>query len=544
MSVGSRLLEERKYGELWQRYCGFLDLTTDQFIGIQKNLLLEQLPLLRNCELGRRLMGPRMPESVEEFLRVAPLTTYADYESYLLERREDVLPAKLLLWQRTSGASGEYPVKWAPITQRMYQEMGTVVFSILILATARFKGDISFGEGENMLYALAPPPYATGCWGRRAAEELPVNFLPPLEEAEAMTFEERLLQALRMGMDSGIDLVFGLPSVLVAIGEQIGDRRITAADLLRLLRKPRALLRVAQARMRSLLAMRSVRPRDLWELRGVATVGTDASLYRQRIQELWGKTPLDVYGSTEGLVMAMQSWDYQDMTLVPYFNFFEFLPEDDIGKKVNGHGPRTLLLDELEVGKDYEVIITNFHGGPFIRYQLGDMITVKSLGNERLGTRLPQVAFYSRCDGIIDLGGFARLTERTIGEAINKTGIPHEEWTARKEVWESPLLHIYVEMKRNGLHDVEHVRSAIHQELKLLHEPYADMEALLRVRPLRVTLLPTGAFKNYMAAQRAIGADLAHVKPPHLNPSDEILRVLNANRATEELVEAELTAVH
>ena len=542
MSVGVRLLKEHSYDELWQRYCGFLDLSVPEFMGIQKNLLLEQLALLQKSPLGRHILGNHPPKTLEEFRRLVPITSYQDYAPFLLDRREDALPAKALLWQRTSGASGEYPFKWAPITHRMYEEMGTAVFSILILATARFKGDISFTENEKMLYALAPPPYATGCWGRRAAEELPVDFLPPLDLAEDMEFEERLIEGLRGGLDSGIDLVFGLPSVLVAIGEQIADRKISARDLLRLARKPRALARTVRARVRSLMAGRPVRPRDLWSLRGVATAGTDASLYSERIEQLWGQKPLDVYGSTEGLILAMQTWDHGDMTFLPYFNFLEFLPEDWSPRSTNGHGPGALLLDELEVGKNYEVVITNFHGGAFVRYRLGDMVTVTSAGNEKLGIRLPQIEFYSRADGIVDLGGFARLTEKTIGEAINGTGIPYEEWTARKEFDESPALHLYIEARGSAV-KTERMRAAVHQELKLLHEPYASMETMLRVNPLRVTMLPQGAFKSYIAAQRASGADLAHIKPPHLNPSDEVLASLLNGHTPDPVREPDLTTV-
>jgi hypothetical protein len=403
--------------------------------------------------------------------------------------------------------------------------MGRSVFAVLILATARFKGDISFGEGEHMLYALAPPPYATGFWGRRAAEELPVRFLPALADAEAMTFEERLHQGVRLGLGSGIDMVFGLPSVLVAIGEQIGDSRVNARALLGLARDPRALLRSLQATVKSRVAGRRVLPRDLWKLRGIATTGADASIYRQRIQELWGTSPLDVYGNTEGMVIAHQAWDRRDMTFVPYFNFLEFLPEEEWAISPNGHMPRTLLLDEVEPGKNYELVVTNFHGGAFVRYRLGDSVTITSLGNERLGIRLPQMAFYSRCDGIIDLGGFARLTEKTIAESINRTGIAYKGWTARREVDGSPMLHVYIEPREPGVRAPQ-VWAALHQQLKKLHEPYAEMETLLRLRPLKVTVLPRGAFGSYLAAQQARGAELAHLKPPHLNPSDETLRVL------------------
>ena len=50
----------------------------------------EQIRLLSRSALGKKLLhGPR-PETVEEFRRRVPLTTYADYCPELLEKREDV----------------------------------------------------------------------------------------------------------------------------------------------------------------------------------------------------------------------------------------------------------------------------------------------------------------------------------------------------------------------------------------------------------------------------------------------------------------------
>ena len=37
------LLRENKNEELWQRCCGFTDLNMDQFMTIQKQLLMEQI---------------------------------------------------------------------------------------------------------------------------------------------------------------------------------------------------------------------------------------------------------------------------------------------------------------------------------------------------------------------------------------------------------------------------------------------------------------------------------------------------------------------
>ncbi|NWF78161.1 MAG: hypothetical protein HXY36_06200, partial [Chloroflexi bacterium] len=61
------LLREGRKEELWQMCCGFLYLSLEQFMDIQKRLLLEEIELLKNSELGRRVMRGAMPRTVEEF---------------------------------------------------------------------------------------------------------------------------------------------------------------------------------------------------------------------------------------------------------------------------------------------------------------------------------------------------------------------------------------------------------------------------------------------------------------------------------------------
>ena len=51
------LLREGRKEELWQRCCGFIDLTLEEFMEIQYRLLREQIELLKNCELGRKVRG-------------------------------------------------------------------------------------------------------------------------------------------------------------------------------------------------------------------------------------------------------------------------------------------------------------------------------------------------------------------------------------------------------------------------------------------------------------------------------------------------------
>lgn len=94
MTSTTQMLEQGRKAEIWTKYCGFFDLSIDDFMEIQNRLLLEQLYILHGSEIGKKLLGERTPKSIEEFRRNVPLTRYGDYADFLLERRDDGLPVK------------------------------------------------------------------------------------------------------------------------------------------------------------------------------------------------------------------------------------------------------------------------------------------------------------------------------------------------------------------------------------------------------------------------------------------------------------------
>jgi hypothetical protein len=382
---------------------------------------------------------------------------------------------------------------------------------------------------------MAPPPYATGTMARVFPNEL-FRFLPPIEEAEKMPFEERIQQGFKLALCDGLDICFALSSIAVAIGERFSQRG-QSTSFKALLKSPEALFRLTRGLIRSKLARRPLMPKDIWSLKGLITFGIDGSVYREKIKEMWGRYPLDFHGCTEAVLIAMQTWDHQGMTFIPHLNFFEFIPEEETVKSREDptYQPKTLLLDEVKPG-NYELVITSFHGGPFIRYRLGHLIKITSLRNEQLNIDIPQMVFLARIDDQIDIAGFTRLSEKVIWQAIENTGLAYEDWTARKEVKDKPVLHLYIEPKENGYVTSEQVAASLHEELKKLDTPYAELEAFTGLRPLEVTILPENAFKLYKLRQQAAGAELAHLKPPHINPSDEMVDFLvnGASKVTAE----------
>jgi hypothetical protein len=545
------LFRQGRHEELWQMCCGFLDLSLEQFIAIQKGLLLEQIELLKNCGLGRKLMRGAMPETVEEFREQVPLTTYADYYPELPEYRETTLPEKPILWQHTSGRSVEYglkliPYKWTPVTSRFRDELGILMFGIGIFASCKKKGDVSgLKYCPKVVYTVAPRPYTSGVLTYIMNEDTSPEFLPPLEEAEKMSFEDRIEVGFRQALSRGLDFFFGIPIVLVVVGEKLSQQSQQKRDIKPLLSQPKVLLRLAKGVAKSKMARRPMLPRDLWSLSGIMCGGTDCAVLKEKINKLWGRYPLDTYTSTEAGIIATQTWDYDGMTFIPNLNFLEFIPEAEYSKwQLNSsYQPKTVLLDEVKAGENYETVITNFHGGPMVRYRMADVIRITSLTNEKLGIGLPQMTFEGRLDDIMDIGGLFRLSEKIIWQAIENTSIPYADWTARREIVEDrPVLHLYMELKDGYIASEKGMATAVFEQLVKYDEGtfYGSLARALDPIPIEVTLLPVGAFDNYIAKRRAEGADLAHLKLRHINPSDAELAVLRAR--VKAVPEVEVTA--
>jgi len=534
------LLRQGRDEELWQMCCGFLDLNVSEFMEIQERLLLQQLELLNNCPLGEKVMRGARPNTVEEFRQVVPLTTYKDYCPELLEKIEDVLPVKPESWVRTSGKSGEYSCKWVPITPEFSQELSIVMYGIGMLSSCSGRGDTSNLSGcAKIVYAIAPRPYMSGAMACMMGKQTPQRYLPPLEEAEGLSFEERISQGFKQALSQGFDYFFGLSLVLVTVGNRFSQSSSKTA-VIPLLFKPRAMFRLIKGMVRSKLAKRPMLPRDLWSIKGIMSGGLDSWAYKDKIKELWGRYPLDVYAATECGILATQTWDYGSMTFVPNLNFLEFIPEEENLKwqMDRSYHPETLLLDELEEGKEYEIVVTNFHGGAMVRYRPGDMVMITSLQNERLGIHIPQMVFVGRADDIIDFG-VVRVSEKTIWQAVENTGITYEDWTAYRETGDSKL-NLYIELKDGFQAREADIAEAVYNDIMKSNEEahtrstFHDDPADIVDFKVKVTLLPSSTFANYTAQRRAEGAELAHLKPPHVNPTDKMLSLLLTE--TEEII--------
>lgn len=535
MPTAIDLLRQGRNAELWQMCCGYVFYDLEKFMATQKRLLLGQIESLNKSQIGRKIFNGAIVQTVDDFRQLIPLTDYSAYCPELIERREDTLPVKPAQWIHTSGKSGEYSCKWVPVSPAFVTELSRILYGIGIISSSKTYGDTSqLIECPNMIYTVAPRPYMSGAIASMLEEQTPLSYFPSLTEAENLPFEERVRLGFDKALSNGLDYFFGLSVVLTAVGDKF-NQATGKASIVPLLSRPKAMLRLIKGLIKCRMAGRNLLPRDLWNVRGIITSGLDSSVYKEKIKEFWGRYPLDIYANTEGGVIATQIWDYEDMTFIPNLNFLEFIPEKEHFKWQLDHKyqPKTILLDEVKAGECYEIVITNFHGGALVRYRIGDMIRITSLRNEKTGINIPQMVFERRADDLLDFATI-RLSEKTIWKAIEGAGLPYQDWIAYKNPGELTL-NLLIEPGRGYWVSEPDLEKALYNqimkaELEAFTTSKAHRDAIKTTRlEIKVTLLPEGSFARYIAQKRAEGADIAHLKPPHVNPTPEVISTLLAN---------------
>ncbi len=515
----SEQLQKQQYQEIWNQYCGFLDLNMEEYMNIQKRLMEEQISLWSNSTIGKTILKGKTPGNIEEFREMVPLTDYEDYADILLRKDGNSLPGNPVIWIQTTWEGGKHPIKVAPYTRSMLDTFRNNVVACLLLATSQEKGKFSYEEGDKMLYGLAPLPYATGLLPLLLGEETDIRFLPEVKEAVNMSFSQRNKLGFKLALQKDVELFFGLGSVAYAVSQSLASSGAGSKDLASLLKcDPHMLYRMAKAKRLSKKENHPIRPKDLFGLKGFMVAGTDNRCYKDELEELWGIRPMEIFAGTEPSLIGTESWTRKGMYFFPDSCFYEFITEADMEKNEEDPSfvPHTLLMDEVIPGEIYELVLTVLKGGAFARYRCGDMYRCVGLSNREDGTRIPRFEYIDRVPSIIDIAGFTRISENGITSAIRLSGLPVHNWAAAKEFNENnrPFLHMYVEVEKGALAE-RAVSSEILKEIlstyfKYIDQDYRDLKKILGMDPLVVTILKCGSFGAY---SEKYGKTLRHMNP-------------------------------
>lgn len=513
-------LEKCSSKEVWDEYCGFLDLSMDEYMDIQYRLLKEQIQCYARCGLGKKIMHGEIPATVEEFRKKVPLTTYEDYAEILLNQRTEMLPGEPVVWLETTWESGSRPKKVAPYTREMLDVYTSNILAAMILSTSDERGKFKVRSGDKVLYGLAPLPYATGLFPMLIAPEMDLHFMPSLKEARELSFSQQNKKGFAAAMKSGIDQFFGMSSVVYTITQNF--EKLTASGSINLKKiagiRPHMLYRILKAKYESARDHRPILPKDIFDLNGFVCVGTDTALFKEELERAWGKRPLEIHGGTEPSCLATETWSRNGLIFFPDNAFYEFIPKEEMLKNEADpeYIPKTYLMNEVITYQDYEIVLTLFKGGAFMRYRPGDMYRCLRTSSERDGVRLPQFEYIDRVPSVIDIAGFTRITQGSIEHVLKQSRLPVGEWFAVKEYDgdKHSFLHFYVEVAFDtpeaAYLDEQLIREHFSVYFRHYDHDYNDLKRLLGVEPLKVTILPVGSLKRF---EKKFGYPMRKINP-------------------------------
>ena len=176
---------------------------------------------------------------------------------------------------------------------------------------------------------------------------------------------------------------------------------------------------------------------------GISSKGFESE--EKNLRAYLGEVPLYFYSyacseCNIGVPMALESYEY---VLLPRCGFFEFIP---YGERDTEPKPAT----ELTVGKEYELVITNWSG--LYRYRTNDIIKI----TDYYGT-LPVLRFLFRRDQLINIAGEkadTAMLQTAVSELEKELSVPLERFCFAADYETLPGRYLcFIEVREEGLGD-------------------------------------------------------------------------------------------
>ena len=294
----------------------------------------------------------------------------------------------------------------------------------------------------------------------------------------------------------------------------------------------------------------------IWpDLSMVACVGTAAfAPYMSKIrQHLGPDIAVDYLGyvASESTVAAQINEGEEAYLLLPYSGFFEFIPVDEgatsevvcssagaeestsevhcstsrvpcsTGESTS-RVSRPLLMEQLEVGREYELVVTNLSG--FYRYRIGDVIRVVGFHN-----RCPMIVFSYRKNQLASMYG-EKITESVMQNSITRLAEESGTLILEYSIYphkDSDPGHYVVLLES----DVEigpdlwpHYSEILDKILCEAHDSYCQKIEKKIMLPLEVRFVQPQTFALYRDLKVMEGASPNQIKPLHVINDDKLKR--------------------
>lgn len=244
--------------------------------------------------------------------------------------------------------------------------------------------------------------------------------------------------------------------------------------------------------------------------------------YREQFKQLIPSDSmyyLETYNASEGFFGIQDLPNSEEMLLMlDYGIYYEFLPMENFGEE----NPKTLSLDEVELDKNYALIISTNAG--LWRYQIGDTIKFTSLAPHR-------IQITGRTKHFINAFGEELIidnAEKALKKACSATQSSIRDYTA---------CPVYFKGNEAGAHewiiefeqtpaDLSRFTEILDQQLRALNSDYdAKRYKDMALRMPQIHIAPEGTFYQWMKTRGKLGGQ--HKVP----------RLANERKYVEEILE-------
>jgi len=466
----------------------------------QDKIMLNLVSKAKNTKFGRD-HGFENIKSYEDYKKQIPIRDYEGLRPYVdevVKGKPNILwPGKPKYFAKTSGTTSG--VKYIPLTADSIPNHMNSAKSAMLNYVAESK-DASIFDGK-MIFLSGSPELSkkgginTGRLSGIVNHEIPgwlkANQLPSYEINCIEEWEEKLEKIVDETIENDMRLISGIPPWVQMYYERLLERTGKST-------------------------VKEIFPNYNLFMYG----GVNFEPYRAQLESLIGdRIPsVELYPASEGFIAYQVNQNEQGLLLNTKSGiFFEFIPVDE----VHNESPTRLKLDQVEVGKDYALIINNNAG--LWGYSIGDSVRFVSLDPYKLVVS-GRIKHYISAFGEHVIG---KEVEEAILTVSNKENISIVEFTVAPQVsptdGSTPYHEWFVEFV-DAPKDMAAFSKAVDKEMVKQNIYYEDLIKGNILQPLKINKLKPGAFRSYMKDQGKLGGQN---KVPRLSNDRKIADQLN-----------------
>ncbi|XP_052194816.1 probable indole-3-acetic acid-amido synthetase GH3.1 [Diospyros lotus] len=220
-------------------------------------------------------------------------------------------------------------------------------------------------------------------------------------------------------------------------------------------------------------------------------------------------------------------------TIMPNMAYFEFLPhEPNTAGLTRGSPPRLVDLADVEVGKEYELVITTYAG--LCRYRVGDILRVTGFHNSA-----PQFSFVRRKNVLLSIDS-DKTDEAELQKAVdeaskllrefNSSVVEYTSYAETKSIPGHYVIYweLLVKEPANSPGDEVLSRCCLAMEESLNSVYRQGRVADNSIGPLEIRVVKSGTFEELMDYAISRGASINQYKVPRCVSFSPIMELLDS----------------